>query len=499
MVITMNLSVFSKQLLFELPNFWNNIHFHPTDAIEDEWGQRILNRVAEDNIAQTVRMYTMFEDIVTMDEAGNLKYDFSLNDERIDYMISKGFNLLLIYAYVPPCLAVDPSETSNVCKNKTRYKGKLILTSPPVSYDIWEKVCATYTAHIIERYGENTVSKWYLQCHNEPDIPEFWMKNEKDMSIRCREYCKLYDAFEAGIRSVSKKMQIGGPTLALNFDFLEQYLKYVKEKKRQIDFISFHTYGTTPEELNSGEKPFAVDNSIERIITVKEIANRCGFDNIPLVIDEWGASSAGFYNVEECPLLIFREKPAFAVYFIKMITLYIERRLPIAMLMICLSGQHEMITDFSGYRNFFTLNFYQKPIYNAYYLAGKLGNHYIAQNGNMNSNLSVLPTVDDNGRVTILLGYASHNFDQQLPPLTLNISIPDMEGRHAGELYRIDETHANAMYTYEKLGSPDKPTKEQMSEIRKSAIPVAEPIIFTDKKSFTITIENNSAILIYLE
>ena len=45
-------------------NFWNHIHFHPTDAIEDVWGQRILDSVAADRAAKMVRIYAMLEDIV---------------------------------------------------------------------------------------------------------------------------------------------------------------------------------------------------------------------------------------------------------------------------------------------------------------------------------------------------------------------------------------------------------------------------------------------------
>ena len=65
-------------------NFWNNIHFHPTDAIEDEWGQKILNEVAKDKVADTVRMYAMLEDIVEMDENVTIHYDFTENDVRMD-------------------------------------------------------------------------------------------------------------------------------------------------------------------------------------------------------------------------------------------------------------------------------------------------------------------------------------------------------------------------------------------------------------------------------
>ena len=34
----------------QLKNFWNHIVFHPTDAIEDEWGQQYLDKIAEDTI-----------------------------------------------------------------------------------------------------------------------------------------------------------------------------------------------------------------------------------------------------------------------------------------------------------------------------------------------------------------------------------------------------------------------------------------------------------------
>ena len=33
-------------------NFWNNVHFHPTDAVEDVWGQEVLNKFAQQKCAQ---------------------------------------------------------------------------------------------------------------------------------------------------------------------------------------------------------------------------------------------------------------------------------------------------------------------------------------------------------------------------------------------------------------------------------------------------------------
>lgn len=490
------LRIYADRTCGKVKNYWSNVHFHPTDAIEDEWGQRILNQIAEDNAAQTIRMYAMLEDIVTLDEQGNLCYDFALNDERLDYLLSKGFKIVLCYNFIPPCLATDPEEVSSQSKNKTRYKGKMIVTSPPKSYEVWEEVCAAYTAHIVERYGEDTVANWYLQCHNEPDLVHYWMKNEENDEVRCKEYVKLYDAFEAGIRRVSTKLKIGGPVLARKLNFLEMFLEHIRDKGRQMDFISFHAYGTNWKRLKAGTKPFAVDNSLEYICSVKEIAERYGFGNTPLVIDEWGACTAGFCNVEECPPLIFREKPAFAAYFAKMITLYVEKKLPIELLMICLSGQHEMTRDFTGFRNLFTLHFYRKPIYNAYCLAGKLGEKLLAWEGDADKNLSVLPTMTEDGSVVVMLGYASEHFDEVLPPIEIELAIQGGEGAYTGEVYRIDETHANAMHTYESLSCPDNPTEEQMEIIRKSAVPVAEPFVATEESPLRITLENESMVVI---
>ena len=68
-------------------NFWNNCLFHPTDGVEDPWGKHILDQMAADKAIQTVRIYTMFEDIVYLDGNGNLCYDFSISDLRMDYLL----------------------------------------------------------------------------------------------------------------------------------------------------------------------------------------------------------------------------------------------------------------------------------------------------------------------------------------------------------------------------------------------------------------------------
>ena len=47
-----NGKVDASKKIRKVENFWNNIHFHPTDAIEDMWGQFVLDNVAKDNVAK---------------------------------------------------------------------------------------------------------------------------------------------------------------------------------------------------------------------------------------------------------------------------------------------------------------------------------------------------------------------------------------------------------------------------------------------------------------
>ena len=461
----------------QVDNFWNHFHFHPTDAIEDAWGKRILDTVAKDGAARTVRMYTMFEDIVTTDENDNLIYDFRVNDLRLDYMIEKGFNILLSYNFMPPCIASNRNSLSNVSKNPTRYKGKMINTSVPTDYSLWEEVCYTYTAHIIERYGEERVSSWYLQCFNEPDIKPFFMSDltidgDEGVAIRLREYCKLYESFERGVRRASKNLTIGGPALAVRFDFLEGLLNFIKEKQLQMDFVSVHNYG--------GRGPGSTVNNINLEGTLRlqrrfaEVLEKTGMSHKKLVVDEWGVCSGGYVDVDRYPALLFRETEICSAYYAKMICAMIEEGFKVDKMLICLSGQHEMTKDFTGFRNFFTLNFIRKPIYNAYVLAAKLGRDVLDFEGGAD-NLFVLPTATEKG-FAVMLTYADDFFTDQLPARTEALRFEqDITGRNV-TVYCIDKHHTNPYTMYLDQGMEAPLSSEQIKVLREEGKlkPVAE-------------------------
>jgi len=481
----------------QLNNFWSHCHFHPTDAIEDEWGKRILERIADDKAARTVRMYAMLEDIVTMDQSGKLCYDFSLNDLRLDYMVRKGFNILLSYNFMPECIAKNKNSTSVVAKGKTRYKGKLINTSVPTDYKLWEEICRKYTEHIVERYGINTVSNWYLQCFNEPDTPGFFMSELPidAVDVRIEEYSKLYKGFADGILSVSPKLKIGGPGLAYKLDFLEGVFDFINKNKVRMDFISLHTYGTSPRLIGT-TKPLAVENHIVKHKKILESIEKFGLSDREIVYDEWGAATCGFFNSEDYPELLFRETEIFSAYYISLIDRFIKDEIGVSKMMLCLSGQHEMTEDFSGFRNFFTLNFFAKPIYNAFVLAAKLKGKLLGFSTD-NEYLKVIPTKSIDGEMAILIGYSEKNFREDIKDTVQKITFEeDIIGKKV-TLYRIDKNTTNPYRLYQKMGKTEL-DEEDVKVLRAEGELIPESFVATEN-FVELSLSANAVLLLLVE
>ena len=493
-----------KSVMGDIPNFWNNVHFHPTDAIEDAWGQAILDSVARDGVAKTVRMYAMLEDIVTMDADGNLQYDFTENDVRMDYMISKGFNILLSYNFLPPCLAENRNHFQHANKKGTRYKGKMICTSRLKDERLWEEVCYRYTKHITERYGVETVEKWYLECYNEPDIPVFFVTELGMPPIntdeRVREYLRLYRGFAHGVKRVSSSLRVGGPATAGQHPFYERVLGAIKSEGLAFDFFSGHSYGTEPHLLNDGTRPFAPRDVLERIEEYRRVLNKY-FPNVEMIIDEWGASTCGFFDREECPQLLFREGSEFAAYFGKLVEGAISADLGISELMICLSGQHDLPSDFSGCRNFMGLNLIKKPIYNAYVLMSKLGNRRINAKTDVDG-LTVLASVDALDKYSIMLSYAAENFNKGMPDVRDALTLSGIRGKRRIKVWCIDKKHTNP-YEYSKaMGFGDELSAAQIAKLCELAElkPIEEyDAIFDDKASIPVEFTENALVLIEIE
>ena len=503
------IKIFCSRKEKDLVNFWNHMVFHPTNAIEDDWGKRQLETLASEHAVQIVRIYAMFEESVTLGENGALRYDFSLNDQRIDTLLENHLTPYIVYAFFPPFLAAEPDEGLLA----RRYKGKVISRSYPADYTRWEEICRTYTQHLVDRYGEDTVAGWHMHCYNEPDLKYFFYWNAPDWKTRAVEYCKLYEAFVRGVNAVSRRLLIGGPGLAgspYRWSFLQYFLEFVREKHLQLDFISHHCgYGTSPEGMITGEDPLNAMAAAGEMLELRKVVKMCGFGGIPLVGDEWGASTEGYLGCDKCSAFVFRENEIYAAYYARMLTRYDELGLD-GMLCICMSGAHHLKTDFGGHRNFFSKHFYPKPIYNAFVLAARLGeeklycwadkDRYDQEARDDTRDISVLPTRHRDGHYSVLLCYADDAFRRLLRPITMGIEFDGLPGSFRVTGWRIDADHANAIRKFNELGKPSDPTEEQMEAIREFGRLKPEDLgtVSPEAPVLDLPLDNNTTILLEL-
>lgn len=459
-----------NKILREQDKFWCGCVFHPTDAIEDPWGKRILDQMAQDRAIDTVRIYSMFEDIVYRDAEGKLCYDFRLSDLRLDYMLEKGYSLVIAYAGIPDCIAASTDNKCSIAKGKTRYKGKMWNTSPPRDYALWEEICYEYTKHNIERYGIETVSKWKCQCFNEPDVKSFWLSelDPHDNEPRLKEYCKLYEYFQRGVRRASEDILVGGPAfggMGGIKEFFGGFLKYIKANDLKLDFVTEHKYSVGFHMVRDKKGFIDVGSMIQTHEEIEETVCENGFGDLPIIMDEWGMITHGFCNIEECPDMMCRETEVFSAFYVRMIRRFLDCANPPKELMICLSGQHEMEQDFTGFRNFFTLNFIKKPIYNAHVMAGRLKGKLICADVG-DENISLIPTTDGKGNYSVLLSYSADNGDINLPEKTEQVVFADDVSDKTVTVFCIDRDNTNPyrLFEREKMTVPDK---EQIFALRR--------------------------------
>ncbi len=461
----------------EIQNFWNHIHFHPTDAIEDLWGQRILDEVIRDKTARMVRIYAMLEDIVSVREDGSLCYDYTEADRRMDYLVAGGLRLLVCFCFMPACIAKEPGRRSSM----PRYKGKSICFSEPADYRKWQEICADFTRHVLKRYGKETVQSWYFHCWNEPDHI-FWL-NDSDIytydPVKAEAYCKLYDYFAAGVESVEPGIRIGGPSAAGNDGFLEAFAAHCEggtnhvtgRRGSRLDFITMHLYSNCDYGYWN-EKEICVENLFRRARLIHQIFARHGFGKTEFVVDEWGATASGFQNMEEAPANRLRETEFFPAFYAKLIDRGLQEQekgeLFFRHMLICLSGQHDLKKNFDGYRGFFTRDHYRKPIYNGYLLASKLGGEQLKVEFSHRHEAAGAVATRNGEDYAVMVYYTDETLDSKLPDQKIRFQLRGLAGNYRVRHYRIDHQHSNSYTAFLELGSPDPATQAQQEQIRQS-------------------------------
>ncbi len=397
------------------------------------------------------------------------QYNFSYVDQIYDGLLKDGVRPFVELSFMPRKMAADPSITQSFF-----YKP---VVSPPVDYVKWDAMITALAQHLVERYGMEEVAAWKFEVWNEPNL-DFWGGTPKQDT-----YWQLYDHTARAIKSVSPRLQIGGPSTA-QAAWVPDFLKHVAAEHVPVDFVSTHVYAN-----DLAKDVFGTDEDIPRDVmvyrSVKKVHDQIvasSLPKLPLIFSEYNASYANEPDVTDSPYI----GPWLAN------TIRLCDGLTDSMDYWAFSDVFEeqgvVRSPFYGGFGLIAADNIPKASYNDFLLLHKLGTRRLKLDSD-----SALATTDGNGALTIALwNYAppsgtGASYTKPSTPIGpdkhFSLDLPQTASA-AVSLWRVDETHSNAVAVFDSMGRPPADlTPAQVAQLKQGgALAAPEHPAFTNHR-----------------
>ena len=225
-----------------------------------------------------MRFWQVFSEkmMIRIDEK-NTKYNFSLLDQIIDFLVSLkikphielGFKNHTFFEKVERSL-LEMNDENHIfmIENNKSFLEELIR-------------------HWTRRYGLEEVESWYIEIEKNSVIQE---------NVDTEEYFKVFDIIAGIFKNYAPNIKIGGAGFSLNImgKELHQLLADWKKRKHQPDFISLYSYPYLRDEeiLDAGRNPYSSDTSYlyHQIQDAKEELRRIGMEDTEVLVTEWSST-----------------------------------------------------------------------------------------------------------------------------------------------------------------------------------------------------------------
>jgi xylan 1,4-beta-xylosidase len=423
----------------------------------------------------------------TEDASGKAIYDWKIIDKIMDAVIENGCRPLVEIGFMPKALSVKPEPYQH------KYPPDMWAgwAYPPKDYDKWARLITEWAKHSVERYGAK-VDNWIWELWNEPDI-FYWQGTSE-------EYCKLFDYTEKGLHSVLPNAVLGGPhTTSPAYRrparYLRQFLEHCAEGKNyatgkkgtRLDYIGFHSKGNTSlvnghprmdlgANLKNNQQGFAIAAEFEQ------------YRNTPIIIGECDPEGLAALSSTVHPANDYRNGSYYAAYEAALMkhTLDLAERAGVNLKgIVTWAFMFEGKQYFEGFRTLST-NGVGKPVLNVFKMLGRLEGKRIplsssgalgadriisesAAGGLKAPDIDGLATANEKMVQVVLWNYHDDIVDAEPNGVRLDIKLPSQINKAKVTHYRIDKTHSNAYTKWVSLGSPQKPTEEQLVALKKAA------------------------------
>jgi xylan 1,4-beta-xylosidase len=468
-VVTERLTIDASAATTPFPHFWEQTFGsgHAILALRESYRED-LRTVKEATGFQSVRFHGILDDEVGLyDPARRTQnpgqaaveandpsvYNFSYVDQIYDGLLANHVRPFVELSFMPYKMAADPHKVQAFWYHP--------YVSPPKSYDDWDAMIRAFAQHLVARYGVDEVATWKFEVWNEPNL-DFWGGRPRQAT-----YFELYDHTARTLKSVSPRLQVGGPATA-QAAWVTPFLEHVKNANIPIDFVSSHVYAN-----DTADNVFGTDEQIPRdqmvFRAVKKVHDEIAhspFPNLPLIFSEYNASYSNEPNVTDSDYM-----GPWLANTIRQCDGLVSNMAYWAFSDV-FEEQGVVRSPFYGGFGLVAADHIPKPALNAFRALHKLGTRRLALASD-----SALATEDANGKLALALwdyappyGIGPHYtmpHGPAGPAKTFTLSLQHVPANAAVEIWRVDDDHGNVLKAFNAMGRPPRDlTPQQVADLR---------------------------------
>jgi len=421
-------------------------------------------------------------DIYTETDKGEPIYNWTIIDKVFDTYMENNVKPYVQFGFMPEAMSTKPQPYQHKWTATAPYHE--IFTGwayPPKDYRKWGELVYEWTKHCIERYGKVECESWYWETWNEPDIG-YWQGTPE-------EFYMLYDYATEGVRRALPTARVGGPeTTGRSPEYLKGFLEHcisgenkaTKGTGSDLDFLSFHAKGSPVYMDKTQSVRMDLNHQLRQINDSMEvIASFPQFKDKPIVLGESDPEGAA---AAQGPQLAYRNGTLYSSYTAASFARKHE-----------LSRKHGVNLEgaltwafefedqpyFAGFRVLASNNI-DLPVLNVFRMFAKMQGdllsstsshqipleHILKDSVRTDPDIGAIATRD--GATVAVMVWHYHDDDLAGDHASVKLRLENLECENPADAvthYRIDGTHSNAYTKWRDIGSPQKPTAEQLREM----------------------------------
>ena len=204
-----------------------------------------------------VDVHCIFSDF-SRDPSDASAYDFQMTDEYTKTIIDAGS-------------AVFYRLGASIENWSAKYGTRM-----PKDFSKWVDVCEHIVMHYTEGWANGfTYDITYWEIWNEPDLDPDDAIEKRTWGGTKAEFFDLYALAAKRLKSRFPHLKIGGPALAYNESWADEFLSELRKREVPIDFFSWHIYSTEPKKISAKAK------------RIEALLQKHGYGELESILNEW--------------------------------------------------------------------------------------------------------------------------------------------------------------------------------------------------------------------